>query len=691
MKKKRTPVLRTERSRWIIIAGAAVLLWSTWSYCAGDNMALFFATAVFAVLAAISKRNLPRSARWVIWIWVIVAVVCLAANVNRLVPVEGDQGGGFIFDRVATALFSIGICPLFFFFGKLQVSLIAVASMPLVMLALRERNGTALSSVYQQLIVWGFILLVVILDYTCRATRPSELGGGTRITFKKGRVRWLWLLLALCAAYGIRTPVELASVGLQRIVNGISYSSRSKKQSPMNVATGLYLSRPLPKGYRKRMRLLLLIDSNRIPGYLRVNVFTKYQNGNWLIPEKGGERLTAVNTALDNESDKMTFSLTGETTQRVLDEWGIEVLAPKIVSSLCLPGSAISISSHDPSPLANSNGVVTVDDEYFFQYRVGIGERYGFMTACQKSDGFSDPAYLDVPLKISSAVSNWVGDCTGIGGDFSVLESKVNVQNYFKTNFTYSTAVQINKRPDPLINFMKQRKGICVHFASAAALMFRSAGIPSRVVVGYVSMEWNPWIKRFVTREREGHAWVEVWDEQHKKWILVEPTPPAGIPINRGPSGVMQLAMDMLSTAWKRLIAWISSVNILVLIAGASASLFLFIMDLALSPWGIALVIGLLSFVWWRRRKLRSILTDEEQLRTELTTMMHKTAHRALPSDYKIHKAECWDSWLKRVKDHLPADSYAGLSEILESYQLLRYSKQLDVTAAKEWLMRVEK
>lgn len=535
------------------------------------------------------------------------------------------------------------------------------------------------------------LLLVVVLDFVCQGTRPSELNNGTRLTFKKGGARWLWLVLALCAAYCIRVPVELASFGLMRMVNDIAYNSRSKRQSPMNTGTGLYLSRPLPQGYQARMKLLLLIESHKVPGYLRVNVFTKYRDGNWVMPEKGGERLPAVKAASNNESDATTFSLTGETTPRVIDEWGVEVLAPKIVSALCLPGSAVTISSHDPAPLANSNGVVVVDEEYAFQYRVGIGEGYGFMTACQVSDGFSDPAYLDVPQSISGAVSNWVADCAGIGDGLSVLESKVNLQNYFKTNFSYSANVRLNSRPDPLIDFMKQRKGICVHFASAAALMFRSAGIPSRVVVGYVSMEWNPWLKRFVTREREGHAWLEVWDEQHKKWILVEPTPLAGIPSHQGQSGAMRLAMDMLSSTWKRLVAWITSVNLLVGIAEAGAVLVFFIMNHALSPSGIALTIGLLLFVWWRRKKSRTMLTDEEQLRAELTTMMHKIARRALPGDYKIHRAECWDAWLQRVKEHLPADKYAGLVESVESYQLLRYSKTLDLLAAKKWLTKVER
>ncbi|MFO7937378.1 MAG: transglutaminase family protein [Kiritimatiellia bacterium] len=686
MNKKLKTIDGVERSRWAVAAGAAVLLWSSWNYCAGEDIGLFVVTAVLTALAFISKHSLPRRARWVIWAWVIVSVICLAANVNRIMPVQDNPGRGFIFDRVATAVYALGLCAVLFLSGRLQVSLIAIGSMPVVMLAFRERDGMPLNSGHEQIIVWVFVALLVLLDYACRSTRPAELGRGMSITIKKGGTRWLFLLLTVCGAFFMRHPVESASFGLQRLAYGMVYGGHPRRRSPMNTVNGLYLSRSLPDGYRERMRMLLLIDSDRVPGYLRENVFTEYRNGKWLKPENEGEPLPAVNAALNEEDEERTFMLAEESMHQVIDDWSIEVMNPKMLSALCLPGSVISISSYDPAPFVNSDGVVTVEPEYASRYRAGIGDSHKFMTVCQRTDGFSDPAYLDVPPKLSGAVSNWVADCAGLGGDVSALESRINLRKYFYSNFRYNSSVRINRRPDPIIDFMKRREGICIHFASAAALMFRSAGIPSRVVVGYVCMEWNPWIKRYVIREREGHAWVEIWDDEHKQWLLVEPTPPAGIPMNKEQSGVMRLTKDVFVASWKRFVAWIRNINLLQTIAAAGSAVLLYIMRLASSPPGIALVIALALFVWWHRRKARLILTEEEQLRAELTAMMYKIAHRGLSEQYHIQKAECWDSWLKRVEEHLPADTYAELSETVESYQLLRYSRKLDISAARKWL-----
>ncbi len=68
----------------------------------------------------------------------------------------------------------------------------------------------------------------------------------------------------------------------------------------------------------------------------------------------------------------------------------------------------------------------------------------------------------------------------------------------------------------------------CEIFASSAALLLRTAGIPTRYVVGYVAHEqdrsgyWN-------VRGRDAHAWVEAWCD-NREWVTVEATPAAGLP-----------------------------------------------------------------------------------------------------------------------------------------------------------------
>lgn len=65
--------------------------------------------------------------------------------------------------------------------------------------------------------------------------------------------------------------------------------------------------------------------------------------------------------------------------------------------------------------------------------------------------------------------------------------------------------------------------GFCEHFASSFVFFMRAAGIPARVVVGYQGGEYNPLENYYAVRQREAHAWAEVWLPE-RGWVRVDPT-----------------------------------------------------------------------------------------------------------------------------------------------------------------------
>lgn len=74
-------------------------------------------------------------------------------------------------------------------------------------------------------------------------------------------------------------------------------------------------------------------------------------------------------------------------------------------------------------------------------------------------------------------------------------------------------------------------KGYCVHFASAAVLMYRMYGIPARYVTGYVAhptdFRYNRFNRGFFTAnltDKSAHAWVEIYLKDYG-WVPVEVTP----------------------------------------------------------------------------------------------------------------------------------------------------------------------
>jgi len=83
--------------------------------------------------------------------------------------------------------------------------------------------------------------------------------------------------------------------------------------------------------------------------------------------------------------------------------------------------------------------------------------------------------------------------------------------------------------PPPLFNdsvdefLFTTQAGFCEHYASAFTVLMRAAGIPARVVTGYQGGELNPVGDYLVVRQRDAHAWAEVWIEG-KGWLRIDPT-----------------------------------------------------------------------------------------------------------------------------------------------------------------------
>lgn len=67
------------------------------------------------------------------------------------------------------------------------------------------------------------------------------------------------------------------------------------------------------------------------------------------------------------------------------------------------------------------------------------------------------------------------------------------------------------------------RRGFCEHYSAAFTVVMRAAGIPARVVTGYQGGEPNPIGNYLIVRQRDAHAWSEVWLDG-QGWVRVDPT-----------------------------------------------------------------------------------------------------------------------------------------------------------------------
>jgi transglutaminase-like putative cysteine protease len=77
---------------------------------------------------------------------------------------------------------------------------------------------------------------------------------------------------------------------------------------------------------------------------------------------------------------------------------------------------------------------------------------------------------------------------------------------------------------NPVDDFLfDTRAGYCEHYASSFAILMRLAGVPARLVTGYLGAEFNPLGDHYLIRQSDAHAWAEVWLED-SGWTRVDPT-----------------------------------------------------------------------------------------------------------------------------------------------------------------------
>ena len=156
--------------------------------------------------------------------------------------------------------------------------------------------------------------------------------------------------------------------------------------------------------------------------------------------------------------------------------------------------------------------------------------------------------YTDLPRDFSPAISKLARDLTfGLETDY---EKGLALENFFRgpsSSFTYSIDIQPNERDSGLEEWLLHpespgyRTGYCEQFSASMAAMARSLDIPTRTVLGFTPGELRSDGKT-VIRDRNAHAWVELWMPS-QGWVRFDPTP-RGDGINPSTSADVEFGLD---------------------------------------------------------------------------------------------------------------------------------------------------
>jgi protein-glutamine gamma-glutamyltransferase len=137
-----------------------------------------------------------------------------------------------------------------------------------------------------------------------------------------------------------------------------------------------------------------------------------------------------------------------------------------------------------------------------------------------------------------------------VGSADNNYDKAAAIERYLRTHFGYTLQLPRTVPRDPVANFLFERKqGHCEYFASSMAIMLRTLGIPSRVVNGFRTGEFNDLTSQYLIRGSNAHSWVEAYFPGYG-WIGFDPTPAAPMETHTGWSRGM-LYVDAMASFWR--------------------------------------------------------------------------------------------------------------------------------------------
>ncbi|MCL1897545.1 MAG: DUF3488 and transglutaminase-like domain-containing protein [Micrococcales bacterium] len=216
-------------------------------------------------------------------------------------------------------------------------------------------------------------------------------------------------------------------------------------------------------------------------------------------------------------------------------------------SQLPLPWVATMIDETDLSFQANLDDLTLTsqdgsfeDQSYIARYQLPDLENLSPHPDLPSSQALE--RYLELPENLPPVIAHTASEAVAESAT-SLSQAQALVGYFTSGDFTYSTTAPVQQgfdgdSADVVATFLDVKTGYCIHFAAAMAVMARTLGLPSRVVLGYLPGSRDPDNGEgpafaamqvgesfgYTVRAHQLHSWTEVFIE-NVGWVAFEPTP----------------------------------------------------------------------------------------------------------------------------------------------------------------------
>ncbi|HYO54302.1 transglutaminase domain-containing protein [Archangium sp.] len=359
----------------------------------------------------------------------------------------------------------------------------------LVALSMRVRElpgvlGEVGALVLGVLLVGSLLLLAFLEGGLARTSLQGVAGFAVFIAMLMGLSRVL--------EHTIHASEGVLMDAVYRMTSGTSPGTGSEFQSEVDLHT---LERK-PRGSERP----LLVLSGTSPERLRTRVFDRFDGARWTTSKELAE------TRLELPSG-------GAETERML---ALTVLAPL---GPWLPAPAGTRAVEGVRPEVRGGWVLKAEELEGTTLALRTGPEEHLLPEATPGDSLTAlPEALEAELRpLAEALTREAR---------TPREKARALETYFHEHFEYSLNVDLRGEGSALAVLVREKRAAyCTYFASAMAALLRTVDIPARVVGGFAPEDRNPLTGATLVRERDAHAWVEVFLADEGRFVAFDPTP----------------------------------------------------------------------------------------------------------------------------------------------------------------------
>ncbi len=281
-------------------------------------------------------------------------------------------------------------------------------------------------------------------------------------------------------------------------------------------------------------------------GLLKGHVLDKVSGSKW----KAHQDARGASMGSKNKSVRPTGLPESRTVMEIVREpLGVSSLpVPYYTESLAVVGSSLNARSS-----FGGGWILPGSEETRMQYRLVVH-------ASEKTEWPPLDVHHEVPSDWNFQSTEWTKIQSDLFAHAHTPIAKMRKVNEFLMSGKFiattqrdpsqssETAIHPQKNLEDFL--FRKRKGHCELFASAASILLRLAGVPTRVVLGFRVVN-EPFSGVLTVRQKEAHAWLEAWDSS-SGWNVLDPTP---VTFVAGESKMFDWAgqyRDVLSAYWQK-------------------------------------------------------------------------------------------------------------------------------------------